>query len=425
MAAAPNSRQRTIAAGVIGNMLEWYDFSIYGFFAAHIGKAFFHSADPVSQVLSAFGVFAVGFLVRPLGSIWIGYVGDRYGRTTALTISVTGMAVPTVLIGVLPGYETLGVMAPILLTLLRMLQGLAVGGEAAIAGVFLVESATPQRRGLVGALGGVGNGLGIQLGSITAAVTAGMMSADALTTWGWRIPFVLGLLVGVIGFLLRRNLQESTEARAAAAPSPLAETMRHHLPTVLRIAGLVTFNAVAFQLAFLYIVHWLETVDGIAPAHALKINTYSMLLTTPISLAAGWACDYISRKNILLVATGLGFVCAVPLFMLMHNNSMALIMLGQFGFAIVIGLAFGVMPALTVETTPLEVRCTALAVGCSIGYSIFGGLVPLTATWLIYRTADDYSPAYLIMVAAAISFIACLFHRETYRGLKFGAPKAA
>ena len=425
MTTAPNSRQRTIAAGVIGNMLEWYDFSIYGFFAAHIGKTFFHSADPISQTLSAFGIFAVGFLVRPLGGIWIGYLGDRYGRTTALTLSVTGMAVPTVLIGILPGYETLGVMAPILLTLLRMVQGLAVGGECAIAGVFLVESASPERRGLVGALGGVGNGLGIQLGSITAAVTAGMMSAEALTTWGWRIPFVLGLLVGGVGFMLRRNLKESAEVRAVAASSPLAETMRHHLPTVVRIGGLVTFNAVAFQLAFLYIVHWLETVDGIAPAHALEINTYSMLLTTPVSLAAGWASDYIGRKKILLLATALGFVCAVPLFMLMHNNSMALIMLGQFGFAIVIGLAFGVMPALTVETTPVAVRCTALAVGCSIGYSIFGGLVPLTATWLVYRTADDYSPAYLIMAAAAMSFIACLFHRETYRGIKFATAKPA
>ena len=218
------------------------------------------------------------------------------------------MAVPTVLIGILPGYETLGVMAPILLTLFRMLQGLAVGGECAIADVFLVESVSPQRRGLVGALGGVGNGLGIQLGSITAAVTAGMMSAEALTTWGWRIPFVLGLLVGTVGFMLRRNLQDSTEVRAVAAPSPLAETMRHHLPTVVRIAVLVAFNAIAF----LYIVHWLETVDGIAPAHALEINTYSMLLTTLISLAAG-----------------LGFVCAPPLFMLMHNDSTTMIMLGS------------------------------------------------------------------------------------------------
>ncbi len=414
MADQPSSRRRTIAAGVIGNLLEWYDFSIYGFFAVHIGKTFFHSADPVAQVLSAFGIFAVGFLVRPLGALWIGYIGDRMGRTTALTISVAGMAVPTVLIGLLPGYETLGVMAPILLTALRMLQGLAVGGEAAIAGVFLVESAPPGRRGLVGALGGVGNGLGIQLGSVTAAVIAATMAPDDLTSWGWRIPFLLGAVIGVAGYMMRRTLTDALPPPAPKADDvpPLVEVFRHQLPVVARIAGLVAFNAIAFQLAFLYVVHWLEMVDGVAPAHALKINTISMLLIMPVSLTSGWLSDHIGRRNLLLLAAAIGFVGAVPFFMLMHNNSTEMIMLGQFGFVIAIGIAFGVMPSITVETTPVAARCTALALGNNIGYSILGGLMPLTATWLVYRTADNYSPAYLIMVAAALTFIAALFHRE-------------
>jgi MHS family proline/betaine transporter-like MFS transporter len=416
MAEAPTSRKRIIAAGVVGNLFEWYDFSIYGFFAVQIGRTFFRSDDPVSQVLAAFGVFALGFLVRPLGALAIGYLGDRFGRTFALTLSIGGMAVPTVLIGLLPGYDTLGVAAPILLTLLRMMQGLAVGGEAAIAGVFLVESAPPGRRGLVGALGGFGNGLGIQIGSVTAAICASLMSPEDLAAWGWRIPFLLGIAVGVVGFLLRRNLRDAAAAAPPRSPgSPLVEVARHHIPLVLRIAGLVAFNAIAFNLAFLYIVHWLQEVDGIAPARALQINTISMLAIMPVSLTMGWLSDHIGRRGILLVAATIGIVGAVPFFALMHSTSTLSIMLGQLGFVLAVGMAFGVMPALTTETTPLGVRCTALALGNNISYSILGGMMPLAATWLVYRTGNDYSPAYLIVAAAALTLIAALCHPESYR----------
>ena len=164
------SRKRIIAAGMIGNALEWYDFSIYGFFAIQIGATFFPASDHVSQVLSAFGIFAMGVLTRPLGSIIFGHIGDRYGRTAALTLSIVGMAATTVGMGLLPGYASIGIGAPILLTLLRMLQGVAVGGEAAIAGVFMIEQAPKGRRGLAGSLGGIGNGLGIQAASLTAVV---------------------------------------------------------------------------------------------------------------------------------------------------------------------------------------------------------------------------------------------------------------
>src|SRR5262249_43479476 len=203
---------RVIAAGTIGNVLEWYDFSIYGYFVTSIGRQFFPHQDAVAQLLSAFGVFALGYLMRPVGGVLIGHIGDRFGRRTALTVSVAAMAIRTFLIGILPGYATLGILAPIALTLLRMVQGLSVGGEYTSSMVFLVEHAPPGRRGLMGALISCGASGGILLGSAVGAGFAAGMSVTALDAWGWRIPFLLGLLVGFAGYLLRRHVLETTPA---------------------------------------------------------------------------------------------------------------------------------------------------------------------------------------------------------------------
>ncbi|MCW5736313.1 MAG: MFS transporter [Enhydrobacter sp.] len=409
------SRRRILAAGMIGNMLEWYDFSIYGFFAIQIGATFFPSDDRVSQALAAFGVFAMGFLTRPIGSIIVGYIGDRRGRTTALTISIVGMAVSTVGMGLLPGYETIGVAAPILLTLLRMLQGLAVGGEASIAGVFMIEQAPKGRRALAGAIGGVGNGLGIQAGSLTALALAGSMSPQDLADWGWRIPFLLGVLVGVAGFLIRRALRDLPEHTAESTGSPIVVLLKDHLGLLFQIAGLACFTAIGFQAAFIYIADWLQTVDGIAPQHAFGINSMSMLAITPVSLFFGWLADHVGRKILLLGGAAIGVVGSVPFFMLMHNDSTAMIYLGQAGFVLAIGIQFGVLQALMVEATPQAIRCTALAIGNNIAWSILGGTTPLVATWLVYRTGDDLSPAYLIAGAAAITFVSLLLTKDNFK----------
>lgn len=409
------SRRRILAAGMIGNMLEWYDFSIYGFFAVQIGATFFPAEDRVSQALAAFGVFAMGFLTRPIGSIIVGYIGDRRGRTTALTLSIVGMAVSTVGMGLLPGYETIGVAAPILLTLLRMLQGLAVGGEASIAGVFMIEQAPKGRRALSGAIGGVGNGLGIQAGSLTALALAGSMSPQDLADWGWRIPFLLGVVVGIGGFLIRRALRDLPEHTADSTGAPMVALLKDHLGLLFRIAGLACFTAIGFQAAFIYIADWLQTVDGIAPQHAFKINSMSMLAITPVSLFFGWLADHVGRKNLLLVGAAVGVVGSVPFFMLMHSESTAMIYLGQAGFVLAIGIQFGVLQALMVETTPIAIRCTALAIGNNIAWSILGGTTPLVATWLVYRTTDALSPAYLIAGAAAITFVSLLLTKDNFR----------
>lgn len=408
------SARRTIAVGAVGNVLEWYDFAIYGYFAAAIGRNFFPSQDPVAQVLAAFGIFAVGYLMRPVGGALTGYIGDKLGRRAALKFSVAAMAIPTFLVGLLPNYEVLGVAAPILLTLLRMIQGLSVGGEYTTSIVFLVERAPPGRRGIIGAMAGCGAVGGILLGSATGTLLASTMPADALQSWGWRIPFLVGLLVGLAGFLLRRQIQEAPRTQKAER-SPLLETIRNHGPLLGRLAALSVFNAVGFYLIFVYIVSWIELVDGVAPARALGINTISMVALLPLMIAMGWAADRFGRKPVMLGAVVLGFAGALPFFWLMQHSDPALVLLGQMGFVVAVGTFIGTQPVIMVEAAPMAVRCTAIALGYNVTLGVVGGLSPLTATWLIERTGNDYSPAFLIMAAAAISFVALLGFKESYK----------
>ena len=399
---------------MIGNVLEWYDFAIYGYFATQIGRQFFPHEDPVAQLLSVFGVLAIGYLVRPAGGALIGHIGDRFGRRAALTVSVVGMAVPTFLIGLLPGYATLGLLAPILLTLLRMLQGLSVGGEYTSSMVFLVEHAPRGRRGLMGALASFGCGTGILLGSAVGAGFAATMSTAALDARGWRIPFLLGLVVGIAGYFLRRHVLDTTPAERRER-TPIVETLHDHWRSVLCMAGLCVFNAVTFYVGFVYLVSWLQLVDGIAPARALEINTISMATMLPILILVGWLADRFGRKPFVLLAVVLGFVGPLPLFWLLNHPSPLLAQMGQLGLVLIVGLYGGVQPTVMAEMVPPQVRCTAVALGYNIPLGVIGGLTPLAATWLVERTGDETAPAFLIMAAAAVSFLAILQLRETYR----------
>jgi MHS family proline/betaine transporter-like MFS transporter len=413
-----NSAQarRVIAAGMIGNVLEWYDFAIYGYFAPQIGRQFFPHEDAVAQLLSAFGVFALGYLMRPVGGALIGHIGDRLGRRAALTFSIASMAIPTFLMGLLPGYATLGIAAPLLLTLLRMVQGLSVGGEYTGSMVFLVEHAPPGRRGLMGALTSCGASAGILLGSAVGAGFAASMSEAELAAWGWRIPFLLGLVVGIAGYFLRRHVLETVPAERPQR-APLIETLSDHWRVVLGLAGLSVFNAVAFYVSFVFLVSWLQTADGIAPAHALAINSISMAMLLPVMIVIGLLADRFGRKPFLLLATVLGFVGALPLFWLLFQTSTLLIQLGQLGFVLIVGIYGGAQPTFMVEMVPVQVRCTAVALGYNICLGVIGGMTPLVATWLVERTADETAPAFLIMAAAAVSFVTILRLRET-----FGTP---
>jgi MHS family proline/betaine transporter-like MFS transporter len=230
-------------------------------------------------------------------------------------------------------------------------------------------------------------------------------------------------LVGLAGFFLRRNVEETPRTPATpSSRSPLAETLRHHGPLVARLAGFAVFNSVSFYLVFLYVASWLQSVDGIAPAHALTINTLAMILLLPVMLAAGWLSDRVDRKGLLLGAMALGFVAAVPLFQLMLHDNLTLVVAAQFGMVLVVGPPLGIQPAFMVEATPPAARCTTIALSFNTTFGIIGGLTPLVATWLVHRTGDDLSPAFMIMGAAVISFASVLMFKEAPRPLAARNP---
>ena len=407
---ATAQQRKVITAGMIGNALEWYDFALYGYFAVAIGRHFFPHEDPVAQLLSAFGVFALGYLMRPLGGVLVGHIGDRLGRRAALTFSVAAMTIPTFLIGILPGYTTLGVLAPILLTLLRIVQGLAVGGEYPCAMVFMVEHGGEGRRGIMGAFAAIGAVVGILCGSGIGAIFGSMMTPETLNDWGWRIPFLLGLGGGLVGYLLRQHVLELTPPQPTER-SPVLETLREHGWLVGRLVALTMYTALPFNLMFIYIVSWLQLADGIPPAQALEINTISMIVLLPVMLAAGWLSDRYGRKPLMLASAALGFVLALPLFWVMLNPALAL--LGQLCIVLIIGPYIGITPALLVEVAPTRVRCTAVALGYNLCLAVTGGATPLIAAWLVERTATEISPALLIMLGAAITTAALLRTEET------------
>jgi len=411
-----NSSQtrRVIAAGMVGNVLEWYDFAIYGYFAFAIGRQFFPHENAVAQLLSAFGVFALGFLMRPIGGAFVGHIGDQFGRRAALTFSVAAMAIPTFLIGLLPGYATLGLLAPAALTLLRMVQGLSVGGEYTSSMVFLVEHAPEGRRGLMGALAGSGSAIGVLLGSAVGAAFAASMPAAALDAWGWRIPFLLGLVVGIAGYIFRRHVLE-TGAAEKRMRAPIVETLHDHRRVVAAFAGLSVFSAVTFYIAFVYMVSWLQTADGIPPSRSLEINTFSMVVSLPVLIAAGWLSDWVGRKPLMLLASMGGLIGALPLFWLLNHPSELFAQLGQLGLISLSGLYYGALPATLVEAAPPTVRCTAVALGYNLCLGLFGGLSPLVATWLVERTGNEIAPAFLIMASAAVTFVTLFNFQETYR----------
>jgi MHS family proline/betaine transporter-like MFS transporter len=415
---------RVIAAGAIGNALEWYDFAIYGYFAAAIGQAFFAQHDPLSQILMAFGIFAVGYLMRPLGGLLVGHIGDRHGRNAALTFSIAAMALPTFLIGVLPGHDTIGIAAPMLLVLLRMVQGLSVGGEYTTSIVFMVERAAPHRRGFVGALACCGAVSGMLLGSATGALLGSLLSPADLQAWGWRIPFIVGLLVGIGGYLLRHDLGEAPAAQERRA-SPLAAVVRHHKPLLLKLAAFSAFNAVGFYLLFVYIVSWMEMTEHVAPGTALRVNTASMVALVGCTAFMGWLSDRVGRKKVILLSTGLAIALAYPLLWVMSHHDSAWLLAGQLGFAVILGGFLGAQPAAMVEAVPEDIRCTAIAIGYNACVGIMGGLTPLAATWLVSRTHDDLSPAFLVAAAAAASFIGMLALDRGPRPAPGAAPAPA
>jgi MHS family proline/betaine transporter-like MFS transporter len=407
--------RRVIAASLIGNIMEWYDFAIYGYFAVTIGANFFPVADPISSTLAAFAVFAVGFLARPLGGVLFGHVGDRIGRKRALTASVALMAVPTVLIGLLPPHAQIGALAGAALVVLRLLQGLAVGGEYTSSIAYAVEHAHAQHRGRDGSWMGVGAVSGVLLGSAVGALISSVMPADRLSAWGWRIPFLLSVVVGGFGLWLRRRLPETPLVSRGPGDErlPILIAIETEWRTMLRVALLCLPNGVAFYTLFVFVVSYLQTFVHVPEREALEVNTVSMMGLVGWTLLGGALSDRLRRKPVAVAAMAGLLIFAWPLFDFLDHPRFAVMLSAQLCFAAFLGLYSGQLPATMVEALPGRVRCTAIALSYNFSVGLSGGLTPLGATWLIQRTGDEMVPAIMLMMLAVVTLLALWRTPET------------
>lgn len=401
------SLPKIIIIGLIGNMMEWYDFAVYGYFAMIIGKLFFPMTDPAVSLIASFGAFAAGFLVRPLGGLVFGRIGDLVGRQKAMTLSVIAMAVPTVLMGCLPTYETIGIAAPILLIVLRIIQGLSVGGEYTSSLIFLAENAPKNRKAFTAVWGVWGGTAGILLGSGVGLLISSILTDDQLVNWGWRIPFAIGGLVALTGWWIRSNMH--VEIPIAQTSSPVKDVFTRYRWDVLRVALLNIGSGVAFYTAFVYAVSYIRNIDKLSESIALELNTLAMLVLLAVLPVSAWMSDRYGRKKILLISTILLVFLSIPVFHLIHSVDEIQILIGEVIFAVVVGMGSGGIVALNVELIPAPVRCTGLAFAYNASMGLFGGTTPLMAAWLINYTGNQIAPAYWVVTTASLSLLTLVF----------------
>ncbi len=401
------SVRKGIIAGVVGNMLEWYDFALFGFFAAQIGAHFFPASNPTASLLAAYGTFAAGFLMRPIGGAFFGYIGDKFGRKQALLWSVLAMALPSFCIGLLPSEATIGLVAPVLLLVFRLLQGLAVGGEYMASSVFLVEGALPGKRGLMGAWSPFGCFAGTLLGSAAGLIVNTVLPPTAVMAYGWRIPFLFGLLVALGGIIIRRNFVEKVPHQPPAK-SPIGEAFRLHWRTIVHLILLVAGLSVGFYTTFVYSATWLKQVAGVSAKTGFEINTIAMALSLGAVLLAGGLSDRFGRRAVVAVITGLLMVVSYPLMAWMAGGQWIAVFVGQVVLSLLVSAAAGVLASTMAELAPWRVRCTVLSISYNFGVALLGGTTPLVAAWLVSRTGFSLAPAVYLAISGALSFLGAL-----------------
>lgn len=413
-----SSVRRAVVGASIGNCVEWYDFAVYGFLAPFIGAAFFASQDPTVQLLSTFAVFAVAFFTRPLGGLFFGPMGDRIGRQKVLATVIILMSISTVLIGLLPGYATIGVAAPILLVLLRCLQGFSAGGEYGGAATFLAEYAPDNRRGFTVSWLLFSTLVGFLLGSALATLLSATLPEAAMGSWGWRVPFFIAGPLGAVGLYIRLKLEDTPEFRALeqageVAGSPLMETIRENWKPILQIAGLVVIHNVGFYTVFTFMSTYFSETLGFSSTTAFLSIMIAGLVAMALIPPLGALADRVGRKPLLLTACALFVLLAYPLFVLMNTGSVVLAVGAHVALAAIEALFVCTSLAAGAELFATRVRYGGFSIGYNFSVAIFGGTAPYIAVFLISRTGSPLSPAFYVIFAAALTFVTVLTMRET------------
>lgn len=414
----PVDLRKAVTGAAIGNTVEWFDFAIYGFLATYIAKNFFPSQDETAALLSTFAVFAAAFFMRPLGGFFFGPLADRIGRQRVLALVILLMAGSTVAIGLLPSYAAIGVFAPLLLLLLRCLQGFSAGGEYGSGACFLAEYAPDKRRGFIVSFLVWSVVIGFLLGSATVTGLEVVLSDSAMESYGWRIPFLIAGVLGVVGLYIRLRLKDTPEFEALreageVATSPLKEALTTSWRPILQIFGLVVIHNVGFYVVFTYLPTYFTKTLNFTKTNAFVSVTVASVVALILIPPLGALSDRIGRKP-LLIAGALGFaVFALPLFLLLNSGSLGAAFAAHAGLAAIEAVFASAALAAGAELFATRVRSSGYSIGYNTSVALFGGTAPYVATWLVARTGSNIAPAFYVIAAAVISLGTVLTMRET------------
>lgn len=412
--------KKVVVAGMIGNGLEWYDYALYGQVAWLLSTLFFPTGDPFIQMLAVYGVFAAGFIVRPLGAMFFGWLGDSYGRRISMVVAILMMAIPTGLIGILPTYAEIGIWAPILLTIIRLLQGMSLGGEFSGSITYIVEHAPPNKRGIAGAASLVSLILGFLLGLLVVKGMIAHQGQEAFEAWGWRVPFLIGVLIGLIGLYIRNHCSESPayeEAKQSGniSKTPIREAFKKHKPEMLKGFAIYITVTMPFYLTTIYFIGFSKVHLQMDANHALLLSVYNMMAMLLVIPFSAWLSDIIGRKKIMMSAAMAMLMTSYPLFSLLSpESSHTTIMLAQLTFSIILGLYIGPVAALLVELFPTSVRFTGMAIAYNFSAALFGGTAPMVCEWLLKTFGDAQAIAFYVMACSMVSIVAFIFYRDTH-----------
>ncbi len=408
---------RAVLAASIGNMLEWYDFTVYALFAPYIAHNFFPSDDPAIDQVKAFLAFGVGFVVRPLGAVLIGVYGDRVGRKAALTLTILVMAAGTLVIAVAPTYAAIGIGAPLLLLVGRILQGFSAGGEIGGAAAFLVENATPEKKGIYASWLQASMAASNILGALVAVSVTALLTPGQVMAWGWRVPFLVGLLIAPAGLYLRRTLNETPAFEAELnrrisahekQPSPLTDTFKYHWRQLLVGLGFSILWAVAVYTLMIFTPVYVQKAFGFKPEQAFTATLIGNFFLVAGCFASGALSDRIGRKASLIGGAVLLLVLVFPLYLwLQASPTTATLIVVHSGFCLIVASFIGTAPAALSELFPTAVRSTGMSLVYNTAITIFGGFAPALLTWVTRVPGKNVlAPAWYVMLAAVIALAA-------------------
>jgi MHS family proline/betaine transporter-like MFS transporter len=407
-----------LGAGAIGNLLEWYDFGLYGLLAPVLAPLFFPAIDPVAALIGAYGGFALGFMMRPLGGAVLGHLGDRIGRGYVLVLSVVMMGLATAALALLPTYSQIGVAAPILLLLVRIAQGFSVGGEFTGSVCYLVETAPPGRRGFAGSFANLGSTGGVLLAAAMAAATVNFADAETLR-WAWRIPFLFGGVIAAFAFFIRRRLTSAGHVRPAQSRNelpPLRQALKHDGRAMAAAVLFTSGYGIVNYLTMVFLPTFASRFGGVDEGHALQINTLAQAAALFVVPLAGHLTDRILRRRTLLLIVFAAFtVLAVAGFWLTLHEGLPGLFVAQIGFGLLFALVMGTEPAMLAELFRRRYRLSGYSVSFNIGIGLAGGTAPAIATLLIVLTGNPLAPAWYLMLGGLVSAAAVFFMTDRSR----------